>query len=158
MTDKSHTTNPTETDPIVEIGRQLMELEARYEALDRATSTQRGSGKIYAEAEMSDTLDKIYALKDYVSTLRAESFEGALQLAMASGIFDYINASEPNENHRRSDRLKFNRLVYSATDFLRNNPELKLSSGAVPRYMSDHLNPWLPHEKRLEMIDERVTT
>jgi hypothetical protein len=139
------------TDPAAEIGKQIAELVLRREQIEGRRDLSDVE-RTYRDTERRDLDSRISALRAYASTVRATSRDGALvQFALAAQIFDEL---ETSDEPRTFDREDFNRLVYSAVAALSDDVDLDATELSVTYFMPDHLDPWKPYERRLQIIAE----
>lgn len=142
--------------PVVDAGRRIQALQEYYDTLDAEDRRGNDRRATYVNATLADIDQQIQCLTDYISTLETESVEGAiLQIAIASSLFDDVTQNVVDDRYREKASLQFNRLIYSATDFLRKDPSFDLPSIAVDRFMGDSLNPWPHVDRRLQIAESR---
>lgn len=143
-------------DPVVAIGRLIAEHTDCHNKLEReaweAARAKRFSEEIYKRREVAHLSDRIDALTDYVSTIRANSIEGAIiQIAVASDLFESLVSNDLEQHQIDQKSLKFDRLIHSAITALGLGPD-DLRALGVCRYLSESSNPWEPVEKRIAAI------
>ena len=150
-----NTTAKPKLDPVAEIGRQLEALNLRYEELDTTDRHETDTKAAYRDAERKAVFDQIQCLRNFATTLHANSLEGALvHIALASFYFSDLCDNDLKEYERTVAEMRFHRLVYSAVRALSaGRADLDLTEIGVRMHLGEHLDPWVPHEKRVRAIE-----
>ncbi|MCC7251840.1 hypothetical protein [Hyphomicrobium sp.] len=144
------------TDPVVELGRQIAELEARYEELEDLEHDARNakdlSAEGYYEAARLDVYSRIEALKGALSCYEAKTLVGAMiQVAQVWNMIDFLlDADEAAERKRL--RQEAERLIVSALRVIEREAGTDFNALGLGAYRNANLDPWTPVEDRLAAI------
>lgn len=155
MTDSRNTTNPlSNDDPIVALANEIAACHKQATELLRTRKTDRSDPSTDKDAKLDRLYDRIYAARDELTGLKAQSVEGAVvQLAAASNIFSNIGESPLGSEDRRTALILYRRLVYSAIAFLCEDSGIEENEMALPLFLEPHLDPWkLPSDLPANVI------
>lgn len=147
----------TRDDPLIAMGRHLAHLEDHYESLDSERTKARregdGSKEIYVESDLENTYNLLTAARAAITLSPAQSLEGALlhiglAYHFATDVFDNPDI---DGYQRKSQHLRFDRCIYSALAFLRQDMEAE-STSTIDRLAGPHMNPWTPWGTKLDVV------
>lgn len=155
-----HRTAPTKrpktssvSDEVVAVGIELVRLRARHESLEGQDRSDVASGSVYRESEMEHISDRIDALREYISSAQAKTLQGAaVQIDVALVELDIAKDQAKEDPALVESQLrKIVRLLYSAGRVV--DTHFARPAGLHP--ISDHLDPWIEYEQRLNLAGLR---
>jgi len=142
-------------DPVIAAAEQMAVMIARGNALEDLEA-KGASEEIYRKDEEDDLYLRTDALAEYIATQRPKTVEGAIvQLALATTFFDLVVDNELANHVQKRCKHSFNRLAYSAIDFLRSDADLGSLSAVFERFMGSHIDPWKTSDERLAIVADK---
>jgi hypothetical protein len=153
---------PNETDEVVALGARLGAAMKREDELEDKSIDARekkdGSGKIYFDTAAVHSYDESCTIRDLIAITKAQTLSGAaIQIVEAMSrvdrIWDEFTEGAETPNNRR-DKRAIERLLFSALDQIEEKIHRKVEELVHPNYPSRNLDPWIPVEERLKVIEE----
>lgn len=143
-------------DPIVALGRQIAELEARYQELDEketqaSLADDKSTDTAYLKAALGDVHLRLCTLREALSCFEARSLAAALiQVGHAKGLV--CDLTEDDEVIAKSARSQMERLLMSAIRCIEREIGTGLDEMGLGVMRASSLDPWTPVEDRLAAI------
>ncbi len=126
-------------DPVVRVGVEIQSLSERFQDLDSKRASV--GGDVHLQSEMDHLSDREEALRDYLSTLRAASVQGAAVQAdeLIKVLDSYCGSIYHDDGSREAAARKMKRLIYSIKAALRE----ECAAGRTLPGSNDDLDPFL---------------
>jgi hypothetical protein len=134
-------------DLLIAADDEIQRLNSRFDEIDGQRKGLDQRTERCLESEMKELTDKIYGLRDFLSSFRATSAHGAfVQIEQLQVICDVMSGTLYESQHAEdSDWRKIKRLLYSVADVLRRE------CGGELIARDAHLDPWLSYQERAAM-------
>lgn len=155
MTDSADTTPAPAVDPVADIGREIERLSSRMEELENEDNGGHSIETTYRTSEIEDLYDRIECLRAYATAVKATSTDGAaVQVGLLGKLFHDLLEFKPDGYEAKATEQRFMRTLFSVLRVLGARIEADLPAIGVYRLAGEHLNPWVPYETRVAVIEE----
>lgn len=157
MTDSPNTMSPSDRahDPLMDVAREIGRLDRRNADLDNEQVNAKGSAAVYIDSEIRHVGDRIDALIDYASTLKAQSLEGAMfQLALLNDCLNSLTDSQHSPGEAAAIGRRGRRFGCSIQRVLSNMTGIDPAERYLDRFMGGNRDPWDDYETRLAKCDQ----